>query len=644
MPQPQRLGYRNCDLRNRSFKHQDLTGANFSHHNLSGCDFSGAVLTRANFQGVDTAQSRSQVIVRRAIAITFAMVLPFAAIGALGYTSAFGYAALLAFAILIALPIVFITAGHPLPKEMALGVTFISCAFTATITLAIAVAIKAISVFSEINFRQITTYSYGRDLFLIGMGYLSFSLVILSFGAYGFLELLKILKALPGTMFENADLSEANFSGAVLQNADFSGALLNHVNWTDAEFYHCKFPRHFENDKIQALCTSRDGYKQDYSGANLKSLYLANVDLTHANLSGANLNGSDLQHANLEKANLQGTQALSADFSNAVLTGACIKNWGINAATRFDDVHCDYIYLEPDRQERRPSSGIFQPGDFAKLVHQFSNTLDFLFRNGIDPEAFDAALRNLLNEYPNAGLSLHSLADVGDGYRLVKLNVANLTIDKTPMHSGAMQVYAMRQKLKAARQRTQALQRNLDRADGKIAIYEKYETLWQAILGKPTVSIRNSQIGDVMPRGNEVNISNTTGNISNLTGGDNSGVFVGGDISGTLTFTIDQLEASKTPEALKLADLLKQLKAAIEKPDAGLDAKDKEKALKHLNAIAKLGNDPQNADLLEKAGDALDALPTIIKRGNGLLEFAEKHLPTILSGVRAVLAPLGVSW
>lgn len=72
--------------------------------------------------------------------------------------------------------------------------------------------------------------------------------------------------------------------------------------------------------------------------------------------------------------------------------------------------------------------------------------------------------------------------------------------------------------------------------------------------------------------------------------------------------------------------------------------KDWKRILKHLDAIGQLGNDPKNLDLLEKAGDALDALPTIIKRGNGLLEFAEKHLPTTLSGARAVLAPLEVSW
>ena len=103
------------------------------------------------------------------------------------------------------------------------------------------------------------------------------------------------------------------------------------------------------------------------------------------------------------------------------------------------------------------------------------------------------------------------------------------------------------------------------------------------------------------------------------------------------------MEATKDPDALKLTDLLKQLKAAIEKPDTGLEAKDKDKALKHVDAIAKLGSDRTNPDLLERAGDALDALPTIVKRGNGLLEFSEKYLPTITAGIKVVLAAWGIA-
>ena len=89
------------------------------------------------------------------------------------------------------------------------------------------------------------------------------------------------------------------------------------------------------DDTIRLLCTSRDGRRQDYSHVNLKRLYLSGVMLDGANLLRANLNDANLQSANLERAHLQSTQALGTDFSNAILTGACIQNWGINADTSF---------------------------------------------------------------------------------------------------------------------------------------------------------------------------------------------------------------------------------------------------------------------------------------------------------------------
>ncbi|MBW4692330.1 MAG: pentapeptide repeat-containing protein [Lyngbya sp. HA4199-MV5] len=659
MPQPPHLDYSDRDLRNRSFKDQDLIGANFS----------GADLTKANFQGAYTAQSQTQIIVRRAIVAISAVFAPLSIIGALGYAPAFGYATSLAFVIIFALTgVLFVRANQPLAKSIAAGVILIGSAFATTLALAVAVATKAVSVFNEINFQQIFSSSYSRDLFSIGMGYLLFSLAILGFGVYGFLELLKILKILPGTRFENADLSEANFTNAVLQNADFSGCLLNHVNWTGAKFYRCKFPKHFQDSTIRALCTSRNGYKHDYRGANLKNLHLAAADLTRANLSGADLSGADLQYADLREASLQGAQALGTNFSNAVLTGACIQHWGINAATRFDDVRCDYIYLEPNQQERRPASGIFQAGDFAKLVSQFSQTLDFLFRNGIEAQAFDVALKNLLTEYKDEGLSLHSLVDVGDGDRLVKLNVANLTADKAPMHAQFTQDYQAMQQLAAPpREKDQALQQDLDHTKGQLTAYREQLAFLRDLFhyqtdrfSRASINASNSQIiyapdsqftGDTMSdKRSNIELTNVTGDISGIAGGDISGVVgkditgsAGGDISGTLTLTLGQLEATQDPEALKLADLLKQLKAAIETPDAGLDAKDKEKALKHLDAIAKLGGDRKNPDLLERADGALDALETIVKRGNGLLEFSENYLPTITAGIKTVLAAWGIA-
>jgi hypothetical protein len=61
-------------------------------------------------------------------------------------------------------------------------------------------------------------------------------------------------------------------------------------------------------------------------------------------------------------------QAKKTDFSGARLTGACIESWDIDSTTRLDEVICDYIYLSSKQRERRPISGKFAQGEFAKLL------------------------------------------------------------------------------------------------------------------------------------------------------------------------------------------------------------------------------------------------------------------------------------
>jgi uncharacterized protein YjbI with pentapeptide repeats len=83
------------------------------------------------------------------------------------------------------------------------------------------------------------------------------------------------------------------------------------------------------------------------------------------NGTGTNFEGADLKKANFSSANLSNT-----NFRHATLTGACIQNWTINPRTQFDRLICEHIFLTPDRhpQNRRPLSGSFAAGDFAKFV------------------------------------------------------------------------------------------------------------------------------------------------------------------------------------------------------------------------------------------------------------------------------------
>jgi len=158
-------------------------------------------------------------------------------------------------------------------------------------------------------------------------------------------------------------------------------------------------------------------------------------------------------------------------------------------------------------------------------------------------------------------------------------------------------------------------------------------------IGGGNIIIQHSGANELTP----FIIGNAATNVPDATLVIPTGTFnvVGGDISGTVTNTINQLSESESPEAPTLADLLKQLQAAIASPDSGLSEKDKKKALKHLDTIGKLGVERNNSDLREMAENAMDALPTILKRGAGLMEFLKTHfdieLDEILDNIQSIL-------
>jgi len=108
--------------------------------------------------------------------------------------------------------------------------------------------------------------------------------------------------------------------------------------------------------------------------------------------------------------------------------------------------------------------------------------------------------------------------------------------------------------------------------------------------------------GEIM---SEKSITFTAGNIS-------GSVVNLGEINGNVTNTINQLLESQSSNTSELADVLKQLQSSINSENSGLDDKDKAKALKHIEAIGKLGSKQNDATLREKAEDALDALIGIV--------------------------------
>jgi uncharacterized protein YjbI with pentapeptide repeats len=229
---------------------------------------------------------------------------------------------------------------------------------------------------------------------------------------------------LRGAKLMGANLTNANLMFANLTYANLYRAVLICADLTDANLESAFLPG------AVLICA-------DLTDANLIRAYLSGADLINADISGADLKGANLTDTKLSGANLGRTQTLSANFQGAILTGACIQDWHINAGTNLQDVVCDYIYMRAEWEDgspytdRRPHdpSKIFAPGDFAKLVQKSLDTVDLIFREGLDWQAFAYSFNQLEVQYGSDQLSIHSIENQGNGTVIVKLNAAP-TLDK----------------------------------------------------------------------------------------------------------------------------------------------------------------------------------------------------------------------
>ncbi|MDZ8106702.1 MAG: pentapeptide repeat-containing protein [Nostoc sp. DedQUE12a] len=248
---------------------------------------------------------------------------------------------------------------------------------------------------------------------------------------------------LSGANLNGVNLSEANLSAANLSEANLSAANLNGVNLSEANLSGANL----KQAQIRELTVIEEKWKLVWEIVNQGAINrdLSRADLSRANLSGANLSGANLNEANLSEANLSGAnlsriQALGTDFTTATFTGACIEDWNTNSATNLKDVICDYVYLQTDHQERRPISGNFAPGEFTKLFQKSLETVDLIFRNGIDWDAFAYSFKKVEVENQGAQLDVQSIEKKGDGVILVRVAVAP-DADKAKIHSEFTQGY-----------------------------------------------------------------------------------------------------------------------------------------------------------------------------------------------------------
>ena len=247
---------------------------------------------------------------------------------------------------------------------------------------------------------------------------------------------------LTGAKLAGADLRQANLVLADLTNADLRGARLRDANLIRAN--------------LNGACLQG----VNLLGANLNDSQLKEVDFNEADLSlahfqGANLDGAnliqasiietDFRFANLSRSNLSEvtmfhTQALGTRFEKVIFTGARIQDWHINGTTKFDGAVCDYVYLKIDQQERRPRRGSFKPGEFAALFQQAVDTVDLIFKDGIDWQAFFRSFQDLRNQYADQNLSIQAIEKKRDGAFIIRLEVAD-AIDKSAIESDSKQYY-----------------------------------------------------------------------------------------------------------------------------------------------------------------------------------------------------------
>jgi len=414
---------------------------------------------------------------------------------------------------------------------------------------------------------------------------------------HAFIRIIAVaLAATGGTSFSKANLTDANFTQANLKNTDFREAILTRTCWYETKKLDLARVGNsiLAKAEVRDLLVTRNGEKKSYIGANLQGANLAGANLNQANLKEADISQANFQRANLEGTNLTKVQALGTDFTNAYLTGACLEAWNIDSTTKLENVDSRFVYLleypypESDNRERRPSSGKFAPGEFTKLFQEVLNTVDLIFRNGVDWRAFITAFKKVQVENEGTELAIQSIENKGDGVVVVKVCVPE-DANKEKIHLGFTQNYELALNAIEAKYEVQ-----LKGKDEQLTIYRQQNAdMWLTInklAEKPVNVVVNARAeSKAMTDSTDQSrkIDNKDGNVIGNILGDNS------TISGTVAQTINQLPDEPKSEQPGIKELLNQLHQAIA-AETSLNPEDKAEALAQLQTLAEAGKNPKN--------------------------------------------------
>ncbi|GBL14823.1 serine/threonine-protein kinase B [Microcystis aeruginosa NIES-1211] len=487
-----RRDFRGESLRGGNFRGADLTGADFSGCDIRGANFSRANLTGVKFTWAKAGLQKRWLVILLGLALVLTVVSSFFS-AFVGYmvslifaptnreTQLIGWSSLIflistfhiawrkniltvagafagagAFAsvgVFVGVKVGIVAVGLAgvgvfvgvLTVAFALAIAEAATeAFSVVVAIAIAFSVAPVIAFgvAPAPIAPVIAFGVALTLFYCWLGWLTLKQehrdpwlrkIVIAFAAIG------------GTSFFQANLTATDFTGATLKSTNFNQAILNKTIFKQAIKLELARPDNtlLANPRVREfLIDSRTGSGKDFAQADLRGAYLEGANLQAANLRLADISEASLQYANLAGANLTEVNAVNADLRHATLTGACVENWNIDATTQLDEVDCQYIYLLNGQKERRPSSGEFQPGEFTKLFAEMFDTVDLIFRNGVDWKAFIAALKEVQVQNENTPLQVQSIANKGDGVIVVKVHVPSDT-DKEKIHQEFNQNYQL---------------------------------------------------------------------------------------------------------------------------------------------------------------------------------------------------------
>ena len=198
----------------------------------------------------------------------------------------------------------------------------------------------------------------------------------------------------------------------------------------------------------ELLINPSTGADQDLTKADLRGANLDGANLQRTNLKFADLSQASFRYANLREANLTEVNAVNADLSHATLTGACVENWNIDATTQLENIDCQYVYLLNNQKERRPSSGEFEPGEFTQLFEEVFDTVDLIFRDGMDWKALMNTLKEVQVQNEDTPLQVQAIENKGNGVFIVKVHVPP-DANKEKIHQEFTEIYQIKAQLAA---------------------------------------------------------------------------------------------------------------------------------------------------------------------------------------------------